>query len=165
MGGFSLSPMDINVRKEQFRKHVIEVGVLTYTKRMLDEFINYWSECDRAKKPKMKWEKQPTWETPRRLSTWAQRTREYRVYLTEGEVSIAAKRRAFGVSLEKYMAQYSREILNAFYGYWSQPENVKNPEYLRWEKEEFWDLGHRLKQWSEKPFNQPRTAPTQNAMR
>jgi len=42
-----------------------------YSKEMLREFYDYWSEPDRAKSPKMRWEKQQTWSLEGRLSTWS----------------------------------------------------------------------------------------------
>lgn len=41
-----------------------------YGDEMIDEFITYWSETDRGKIPKMRFEKQTTWETGKRLATW-----------------------------------------------------------------------------------------------
>ena len=42
-----------------------------YPKEMLDEFYNHFSELDRAKNPKMRWEKEKTWEIEKRLVKWA----------------------------------------------------------------------------------------------
>jgi len=44
----------------------------TYGKLMIREFYDYWSECNKSH-TQMRFEKQPTWETPRRLATWAKR--------------------------------------------------------------------------------------------
>ena len=41
-----------------------------YDRQMLRDFYNYWSEPDRAKKPKMRFEKEKTWSLERRLETW-----------------------------------------------------------------------------------------------
>ena len=42
-----------------------------YPKELLDEFFNHFSELDRAKNPKMRWEKEMTWEIEKRLVKWA----------------------------------------------------------------------------------------------
>lgn len=44
-----------------------------YPKEMLRDFYNYWSEWNVAK-TKMRFELQKTWELPKRLVTWANRT-------------------------------------------------------------------------------------------
>lgn len=41
-----------------------------YDKQLLRDFYNYWSEPDRAAKPKMRWEKEKTWSLERRLERW-----------------------------------------------------------------------------------------------
>lgn len=41
-----------------------------YGKEMVRDFYNYWSEPDRAAKPKMRFEKEKTWSLERRLETW-----------------------------------------------------------------------------------------------
>ena len=38
---------------------------------MLDEFYNHFGELDRLKNPKMRWEKEKTWEIEKRLVKWA----------------------------------------------------------------------------------------------
>jgi hypothetical protein len=40
-----------------------------YDVKMLKGFFEYWSEWDRNRK-EMRWEKQKTWETGKRLATW-----------------------------------------------------------------------------------------------
>ena len=37
---------------------------------MIRDFYDYWSEPDRAAKPKMRWEKEKTWSLERRLERW-----------------------------------------------------------------------------------------------
>jgi phosphatidylinositol kinase/protein kinase (PI-3 family) len=41
-----------------------------YDRTMLNEFYLYWTESDRSTKPKMRFEKEATWETGRRLARW-----------------------------------------------------------------------------------------------
>ena len=44
--------------------------VAKYGREMIRDFYNYWSEPDRAAKPKMRFEKEKTWSLERRLETW-----------------------------------------------------------------------------------------------
>lgn len=41
-----------------------------YEKHLLRDFYDYWSEPDRAAKPKMRYEKEKTWSLERRLERW-----------------------------------------------------------------------------------------------
>ena len=47
-----------------------------YSKQMLRDFFEYWSEMNRSK-TKMRFEGQKTWETAKRLITWAKREEDY----------------------------------------------------------------------------------------
>lgn len=141
-------PPDFIERRDKFKTSVSEIGGLLYTKRMIDEFFQYWSEPNRSKKPKMRFELEKTWELNRRLSTWAGRSRSYECHLTESQKTIAQKKHEFAKELEKYLDKYPRTMLNEFYAYWSQVESKPNPEKLRYHSEEFWELGQRLSQWS-----------------
>ncbi len=140
--------MDLQSRMAKFRAEVMAVGATVYTQLMLDNFINYYSQPDGAKKPKMAWEKKRQkvgWKHESQLKAWATRNIDgIQCYLTEGQKTIAEKRQAFAKSLEPYMQQYGREFLLEFYRYWSVPENVPDPQYLRWEKEPYWELATRL---------------------
>lgn len=69
-------PRTLEGRKLNFERSLIPY-LDDYGKDMLREFADYWTEPDRAKKPKMRFEKEKTWSTPHRLSTWARREREY----------------------------------------------------------------------------------------
>ena len=40
------------------------------TRKRLIEFYEYWSEADRAKRPRMRFEKEKTWELTKRLKRW-----------------------------------------------------------------------------------------------
>lgn len=139
-------PVVFESKRSKFKDSVFEAGRLTYSKRMLDEFFNYWSEANRSN-TKMRWELEKTFEIDRRFISWAKKTRDYPCMLSDSEKSILKKRHEFAISLEKHLDKYSKDVLNAFYGYWSQPENVPEPSRIRWELEEFWDLGQRLSQW------------------
>lgn len=144
--------MKIDDRKEAFKKEVYEIGGMLYSKRMLDEFFEKWSEKDRAKgkAQKMRFEKEKTWETAKRMSYWARRTNGHNPYLSSTEITIAGKKKEFANLLKPFLPTYGADMLNAFYRHWSQPENKAKPEYLRWELEEFWDLSTRLKAWEQR---------------
>lgn len=43
-----------------------------YGDKMVSEFFDYWAEADRSMR-KMRFEKQPTWETKRRMDVWAKK--------------------------------------------------------------------------------------------
>lgn len=141
--------MTIDERKEAFKKEIYEIGSLLYSKRMLDEFFEWWSEKNRAKgkAQKMRCEGEKTWETSKRMSYWARRTNGHNPYLSSTEQTIEAKKREFANSLKPYLPQYGPDLLNEFYRHWSQPENKAKPEYLRWEQESHWDISTRLKSW------------------
>jgi len=142
--------MTIDERKEAFRKEVYEIGELLYSKRMLDEFFNSWSEKNRAKgkAQKMRFELQKTWETSKRMSYWARRTNGHNPYLSSTEKTILGKKKEFAKALEPYLPKYGSELLNEFYRHWTQPENKAKPEFLRWELEPFWELSQRLETWA-----------------
>lgn len=145
----SKTKVSLKIRKEQFRKHVYDVGGLIYTKRMLEEFIRSWSEANRAKTPKMKFEKEATWETDLRLANWARRNySKIPCYLTESQKTIKHKKHELSLQLEKFVDKYHPDTLNKFWLYWGEPENRPEPTRLRWESEEFWDLAKRLSQWA-----------------
>lgn len=58
-------------RKDSFYNSLIPY-VERYGKEMIREFYDYWSETNRSG-TKMRFEQQPTWETAKRLATWAKR--------------------------------------------------------------------------------------------
>ena len=137
-------------RIEKFSEDVMSVGSSTYTEQMLTRFIKYWTEPSRAKTPKLKFEKESTWDTAGRLAYWA-RTNYDNIpcYLAEDK-PISVKKAQFIESLAEFQDKYPKDMLNEFYRHWMQPENKSNPKMLRWELEEFWDIGLRLKSWSER---------------
>lgn len=50
-----------------------------YTKEMIREFFDFWSETNRSK-TKMAFERKPTWEVAKRLRTWASRSNMTCIY-------------------------------------------------------------------------------------
>ena len=47
-----------------------------YGRDMMNEFYLYWSEWDNTK-TKMKWQKEATWDTARRLARWAKNSSKF----------------------------------------------------------------------------------------
>ena len=70
---------------------------------------------------------------------------------TVATVAIEARRDKLQDEMRKYANQYSREMLNAFYQYWSEP-NQKNTK-MRFELEKTWLLSSRLATWEERENN------------
>lgn len=57
-------------RRQDFYDSLIPF-VERYGKEMIRDFYDYWSEADRAVKPRMRFEKEKSWELDRRLGRWA----------------------------------------------------------------------------------------------
>lgn len=62
-------------RKEKFYQSLVPFAG-KYPKDMIDAFFGYWSEMNKSC-TKMRFEQQPTWETARRLATWASRDKNF----------------------------------------------------------------------------------------
>lgn len=56
----------------------------------------------------------------------------------------------FYESLKPYLDDYGKEMLREFYDYWSEPNKSKSK--MRFEGEKTWDIGRRLKRWSNNNF-------------
>ena len=67
----------IEARKEAFYNSLIPY-VQKYGKEMIRSFFDYWSEANRSK-TKMRFELEKTWETSRRLVTWASRDKNFKL--------------------------------------------------------------------------------------
>ena len=70
---------------------------------------------------------------------------------TKKTVAIEARRDKLQDEMRKYANKYSREMLNAFYQYWSEP-NQKNTK-MRFELEKTWLLSSRLATWDKRENN------------
>ena len=70
---------------------------------------------------------------------------------TKKTVAIEARRDNLQDELRKYANQYSNDMLNAFYQYWSEP-NQKNTK-MRFELEKTWLLSSRLATWEKRENN------------
>lgn len=58
-------------RRDEFYASLVPY-VAMYGKEMIRAFFDYWTEMNKSE-TKMRFEQQPTWETPKRLATWAKR--------------------------------------------------------------------------------------------
>ena len=65
--------INISNRRESF---VLEVMAFDYDKKILEGFIDYWTEPNKSK-TKMKFELQQTWSTNLRLKTWAKNQKKW----------------------------------------------------------------------------------------
>lgn len=65
----------LNERKEDFYNSLIPY-VTQYGKEMVRAFFNYWSEPNKSNS-KMRFELERTWDTARRLTTWASRDNQF----------------------------------------------------------------------------------------
>jgi hypothetical protein len=146
----------LEVRTVKFAQEVWAEGGAIYTSEMIKRFISYWTEPDRGRRQKMRFEKEKAFFTTRRLNTWATNNLDkIECYLTPDQKSIEQKRRDFAKTLEPYKGRYDGIVLNEFYRHWSQPENVPQPKKLRWETEQFWDLATRLAAWKTREQQKP----------
>ena len=65
----------LSQRKKKFYDELVSYQH-QYSNQLLRAFFDYWSEMNRSK-TQMKFEQQSTWETARRLSTWARNEERY----------------------------------------------------------------------------------------
>lgn len=68
--------------------------------------------------------------------------------------SIDVRKKEFSATLSPFLNEFGKDILNAFYFYWSEPNKAKNPK-MRFELEKTWSLKGRLTTWknNENKFN------------
>lgn len=69
-------PKPIEERINDFMNEIAAVGKNVYSDKMLREFFDYWSETN-ANGKKMRKEMQKTFDTKKRLATWASREKDY----------------------------------------------------------------------------------------
>jgi len=59
--------------------------------------------------------------------------------------AVIKRRERFKAKLKPFVEVYGREMMNAFYAYWS--ELNKSGTKMRWELEKIWQLNLRLSRW------------------
>ena len=97
-----INKKEIN-KEKRIEKQIseLEESVMSSTEypiEMRKEFISYWTEPNRSK-TKCRYRMEKTWDTNRRLSTWASRTKDYQETITVDD-SIKKERAKFDKSLE-----------------------------------------------------------------
>lgn len=60
-------------------------------------------------------------------------------------VNLDDRKLAFSSTLKPFLEKYDRDMLKAFYNYWTEPN--KSQTKMRFESEKFWDLSKRLSTW------------------
>mgnify|MGYP003643312864 FL=1 len=66
-------------------------------------------------------------------------------------VILSNRLKAFKVIVYKYSDKYPKELLDEFFDYWSELNRSKTK--MRWERENTWDLGKRIKRWADKDLS------------
>lgn len=69
----------------------------------------------------------------------------------KAEAELKKRAQKFYDSLIPYLDRYGKEMLRAFYDYWSEPN--KSHSKMRFEQERTWDLGRRLARWDRNNTN------------
>ena len=62
--------------------------------------------------------------------------------------TIEEREKDFYDDVAKFVGQYSRDMLRAFFDYWSEPTQNKNK--MRFENEKTWETGRRLRTWAKR---------------
>ena len=65
--------------------------------------------------------------------------------------TLEERERDFYNEVAKFVGKYDREILRAFFDYWSEPNKQKNK--MRFELQKTWDTGRRLATWVKREEN------------
>lgn len=95
------STLSLNSRKDNFFIS-LQGYVSRYGERMIREFFDYWAESNKSQ-TKMRFELQPTWETPKRLATWANKDKDFQKIAKNGLTKQSATDRLhFGGSGKNY---------------------------------------------------------------
>lgn len=89
-------------RKKEFYDSLIPY-LPQYGKEMLRNFFDYWSEMNKSK-TKMRCETEKTWETSRRLATWARKEKNY----GNNRSSYTSKQEANDYAMQQYLADRAR---------------------------------------------------------
>lgn len=77
--------------------------------------------------------------------------REEEEEIEEKERLLAQKCAVFKKSLEPFLKEYGKDLLNSFYLYWTEPNKTKKK--LRFEMQDTWEVSRRLATWAKNDFN------------
>ena len=66
-------------------------------------------------------------------------------------VILSNRLKAFKVLVYKFNNKYPKELLDEFFDYWSEPNRSQTK--MRFERENTWDLGRRIKRWADKDLS------------
>ena len=64
--------------------------------------------------------------------------------------TIERRKQLFAESIAPFVEEYGRDMCNAFFSYWTEPN--KSGTRMRWELEKTWDVNRRLKRWTNNNF-------------
>lgn len=62
----------------------------------------------------------------------------------------------FKASLAEYVSAYGQPMLDAFFNYWTEPNQSRTK--MRWEMEKTWETGRRLATWNAREQSRPKSA-------
>lgn len=96
------------LRKENFRQSLNHFAN-KYPIEMIRAFFDYWTEMNKSC-TKMRFEQQPTWETTKRLATWASRSKQFNTNGTNEFNSISSRAKQ---ERDYEFAQYIRTKLDS----------------------------------------------------
>lgn len=71
--------------------------------------------------------------------------------ISDKEEILKNRRIAFVETLQPFLAEYGRDMLNEFYDHWTEPN--KTLTKLKFEMQDTWDVGRRLKKWANNSFS------------
>lgn len=71
--------------------------------------------------------------------------------------SIESRAKDFYEQCASFQGAYSKDMLRAFYDYWTEPNKSKSK--MRFEQQTTWELSRRLKTWASKEYNQAKPKP------
>ena len=139
-----------------------EVNGSMITIRFLDEQLherNHISQVNsengsKGGRPKTQ-DKKPTANRPLTETKPKKSQEEKEVEIKEEVNKIEERKLKFASTLEPFKNSYSRDLLNAFYKYWTEP-NKSNTKF-RQELERTWEISRRLETWAarDKSFTKP----------
>lgn len=151
---------DLRVKSDKVKKviegyglFVIEGGIfgsLSVQKRL--EERNEKSKTARTNALK-RWEKDATAMPPHSKGNAIKEKKGKEVKEKKEKESIEDRKQKFASTLQPFLEIYGKEMLNAFYKYWT--EHGPDDKKFRREKEKSWDIERRLQTWksNESKFN------------